>query len=136
MDNEKGILLAYGNLLVYYFFNNSICMTIAKIIRHRHKFHHYINDDLKAVSEDVHFKIVFSDPAELDKFEKWCVKNKGKYDYNKDESQQKGKMPKLKVFQGKEVCWCDVMGFYLLHIEGYIYHSALEPYKGEVYHKQ
>lgn len=111
-------------------------MTTAKIIRHRHKFYHYINDDLKAISEDVHFKIIFSDPEELDKFEKWCVKNKGKYDYDKNENKQNGKIPKLKVFQGKDVCFCDIMQYFLLHVAGYSFHSALEPYKGEVYLKQ
>ena len=111
-------------------------MTTAKIVRHRHTFHHYINGDLKAVSEDVHFKIVFSDPEELDKFEKWCVKNKGKYDYDKEENKQKGKTPKLKIFKGQEICFCDVMTFYLLHVAGYVFHSALEPYKGEIYTRQ
>lgn len=111
-------------------------MTTAKIIRHRHKFHHYINDDLKAVSEDVHFKIVFSDPAEMELFEAWCVKNKGKYDYDKEESKQKGKMPKLKVFKGQEICFCDIMTFYLCHVAGYSFHSTIHPYKGEVFVKQ
>ena len=40
-------------------------MHTAKIIRHRHKYHHYLNDDLKDVKEDTHFKIIFSDPSEL-----------------------------------------------------------------------
>jgi len=43
-------------------------MYTAKIIRHRHKFHHYMNDDLKEVKEETHFKIVFSEPAEFDRF--------------------------------------------------------------------
>ena len=34
-------------------------MNTAKIIRHRHKIHHYLNDDIKSVEEDTHFKIVF-----------------------------------------------------------------------------
>jgi hypothetical protein len=110
-------------------------MTTAKIIRHRHKFHHYINDDLKAVSEDVHFKIVFSDPAEMDLFEAWCIKNKGKYDYDKDENKQMGKTPKLKIFKGQEICYCDIMQYFLLHVAGYVFHSAIMPYKGEVYIK-
>jgi hypothetical protein len=108
---------------------------IAKIIRHRHKYHHYINDDLKAISEDVHFKIIFSDPAEETAFEQWCIKNKGKYKYNKDESKQEGKMPKLKELKSVDACWCDVMGFYLTKIAGYSFHSALQPYRGEVYIK-
>jgi len=110
-------------------------MTTAKIIRHRHRFHHYINDDLKAVSEDVHFKIVFSDPAEMDLFEAWCIKNKGKYDYDKDENKQKGKTPKLKIFKGQGICYCDIMQYFLLHVAGYVFHSAIMPYKGEIYIK-
>jgi hypothetical protein len=107
-------------------------MFSAKIIRHRHKYHHYMNSDLKDVREEVHFKIVFSHPDEMRRFEDWCKKHKGNYDYDKENSCQLGKMPKLKIFEG-ENCWCDIMSFYLLHEAGYSYHSSLEPYKGEVY---
>ena len=109
-------------------------MVTAKIIRHRHKYHHYMNDDLKEVTEETHFKIVFSDPAELIKFEKWCKANKGKYDYDKEQSCQRGKLPELKIFKD-EICWCDIMTFYLQHVGGYSYHSSIHPYKGEVYTK-
>jgi hypothetical protein len=34
-----------------------------------------------------------------------------------------------------EICWCDIMTYYLLHIAGYSYHSSIHPYKGEVYIK-
>ena len=54
-------------------------MYTAKIIRHRHKYHHYLNEDLKSVEEETHFKIVFSHPDEMLAFEKWCKQNKGKY---------------------------------------------------------
>ena len=107
-------------------------MFVAKIIRHRHKMHHYLNDDLKEVVEETHFKIVFSHPAEMRKFEKWCIKHKGKYDYDKEASRQTGKFPKLNIFRD-EICWCDIMTYYLLHEAGYRYHSSIHPYKGEVY---
>lgn len=29
----------------------------------------------------------------------------------------------------------DIITYYLLHVAGYTYHSALNPYKGEVYIK-
>jgi hypothetical protein len=109
-------------------------MYTAKIIRHRHKYHHYMNDDLKDVLEEVHFKIIFSHPDEMQHFEAWCKKHRGRYDYDKENSCQRGKMPKLKIFK-EETCWCDIMGYYLLHVAGYTYHSSLEPYKGEIYLK-
>ena len=110
-------------------------MYTAKIIRHRHKMHHYLNDDLKEVVEETHFKIVFSHPSEMRKFEKWCIKNHGKYDYDKEASRQNGKFPRLNLFKD-EICWCDIMSYYLLHVSGYEYHSSLHPYKGEVYIKR
>ncbi len=110
-------------------------MYIAKIIRHRHKYHHYLNDDLKDVTEDTFFKIVFSHPSELTVFEKWCKQNKGKYDYDKENSCQKGKLPQLEIFKD-EICWCDIMTYYLIHVADYKYHSSLHPYKGEVYYKE
>ena len=110
-------------------------MHTAKIIRHRHKHHHYINDDLKSVREVTHFKIIFSDPAELIKFEKWCMKNKGSYDYDKDHACQNGTLPEIKIFK-EEICWCDIMNYYLLHIAGFSFHSTIHPYKGEVYTRE
>ena len=107
-------------------------MYVAKIIRHRHKMHHYLNDDLKEVIEETHFKIVFSHPSEMRKFEKWCLRHQGKYDYDKEFCRQNGKFPKLNLFRD-EICWCDLMSYYLLHIAGYQYHSSIHPYKGEVY---
>ena len=91
-----------------------------------------MNDDLKLVTEDTHFKIVFSHPDEMELFEKWCRQNKGKYVYDKENSRQTGKFPKLKIFKD-EICWCDIMTYYLLHVAHYKYHSSLHPYKGEVY---
>ena len=110
-------------------------MFVAKIIRHRHKFHHYMNDDLKSVTEETHFKIVFSHPEEMTKFHEWCRKNKGNYDYDKDNSRELGTLPKLKIFKD-EFCWCDIMTYYLLHVANYNYHSSIHPYKGEVYVKE
>jgi hypothetical protein len=110
-------------------------MTTAKIIRHRHKYHHYLNDDLKEVEEETYFKIVFSNPVELEKFEQWCRDNAGEYDYDKENSCQRGKLPKLELFQD-EICWCDIMTYYLMHVENYEFYSTIHPYKGEVYIKK
>lgn len=110
-------------------------MKVAKIIRHRHKYHHYLNDDLKDVTEETHFKIVFSDPKELTEFCKWCEANEGLYDYDKENSCQRGTLPKLELFKD-EICWCDIMAYYLLEIKKYEFHSSIEPYKGEVYVKK
>jgi hypothetical protein len=111
-------------------------MKLAKIIRHRHKMHHYINDDLKSVKEETFFKIIFSLPSEMEEFKKWIKKNGGEYTYNKDECRQEGKMPPSvdELFKD-EICWCDIMTYYLVHIAGYSYHSSIHPYKGEVYTK-
>ncbi len=109
-------------------------MFVAKIIRHRHKYHHYLNDDLKSVKEETFFKIVFSHPSELTAFQAWCVENGGEYDYDKENSCQRGKLPQLEIFKD-EICWCDIMGYYLCHIAGYAFHSTIHPYKGEVYIK-
>lgn len=98
--------------------------------------HHYINDDLKAVKEETFFKIIFSLPSEMEEFKKWIKKNGGEYIYNKDECRQEGKMPPSvdELFKD-EICWCDIMTYYLVHIAGYSYHSSIHPYKGEVYTK-
>lgn len=109
-------------------------MYVAKIIRHRHKYHHYLNDDLKEVKEETQFKIVFSHPDEMNLFKKWCKRNKGKYDYDKEHSKQLGKFPQLEIFED-EICWCDIMTYYLVHVAGYDFHSTIHPYKGEVYTK-
>jgi len=107
-------------------------MHTAKIIRHRHKYHHYLNDDLKEVKEETHFKIVFSDPAEFDKWKVWCLDNGGEYDYDKENSCQKGTLPKIPMFH-LEICWCDIMTYYIMHVAGYEFYSSINPYKGEVY---
>ena len=109
-------------------------MMTAKIIRHRHKYHHYMNDDLKEVTEETFFKIVFSEPAEMDLFKGWIAKHDGEYNYNKEESKQEGTFPKVPMFHD-EICWCDIMTYYLLHVAGYSFHSTIDPYKGEVYFK-
>lgn len=110
-------------------------MYTAKIIRHRHKHHHYINDDLKSVEEETHFKILFSHPDEMDEFENWCKQHKGEYEYDKENSCQKGTFPQLEIFK-EEICWCDIMTYYLLHEANYVYHSSIHPYKGEVFTKE
>lgn len=112
-------------------------MTTAKIIRHRHKYHHYLNDDLKDVKEETHFKIVFSDPKEMERFKIWVKENGGDYDYDKENSCQRGKIPPGVDQRFKdEICWCDIMSYYLLHVAGYNFYSTIHPYKGEVYLKQ
>lgn len=106
----------------------------AKIIRHRHKHHHYLNDDLKSVTEETHFKIVFSHPSEMDLFTEWCKQHDGEYDYDKPNSCQRGTLPQVETFR-EEICWCDLMTYYLVE-SGYRYHSSIHPYKGEVYVKE
>jgi hypothetical protein len=110
-------------------------MHTAKIIRHRHKYYHYMNRDLKDVREETHFKIVFSDPAEFERFRQWCETNKGVYDYDKENSCQRGSLPALEIFKD-EICWCDIMTYYLLHVAGYQFSCTIDPYKGEVYQKE
>lgn len=110
-------------------------MNTAKIIRHRHTHHHYMNELLKSVKEETYFKIIFSDPSELTEFEKWCVQHEGLYDYDKEESCQRGTLPKIEIFK-EEICWCDIMTYYLLHVAAYKFHSTIHPYKGEVYTKE
>ena len=110
-------------------------MHTAKIIRHRHKFHHYMNDDLKSVTEETHFKIVFSEPAEFDQFREWIKQHDGEYNYNKEESKQEGKFPEMPIFHD-EICWCDIMTYYLLHVVQYKFYATIDPYKGEVYIKE
>lgn len=110
-------------------------MQTAKIIRHRHKYHHYLNDDLKDVKEETHFKIIFSDPQEMEKWKAWCKKHKGNYDYDKENSCQRGDLPELPAFKD-EICWCDIMTYYLLHEAHYKFYSTIHPYKGEVYIKE
>ncbi|RYX99701.1 hypothetical protein EON78_02925, partial [bacterium] len=80
--------------------------------------HHYMNDDLKDVKEETHFKIVFSDPIEMEKWKEWCKKFEGEYDYDKNNSCQRGKLPKIEMFRD-EICWCDIMTYYLLHVAEY-----------------
>ncbi|MEJ7768001.1 MAG: hypothetical protein WKF89_09330, partial [Chitinophagaceae bacterium] len=104
-------------------------MFTAKIMRHRHKYYHYLNDDLKSVKEETFFKIIFSEPLEMNAFKEWCERNGGLYDYDKENSCQRGRLPKLEIFKD-EICWCDIMCYYLLHVQGYKFKSALSPYKG------
>lgn len=93
-----------------------------------------MNDDLKDIKEETHFKIVFSDPAEFEAWKLWCLNNDGEYNYDKEQSCQRGSLPKIEAFKD-EICWCDIMAFYLVHVAGYDFHSTIHPYKGEVYVK-
>ena len=54
--------------------------------------------------EETFFKIVFSEPSEMDLFKLWIERNGGVYDNNKEESWQQGKMPKAvdKLFQDEK----------------------------------
>ena len=94
-----------------------------------------MNDDLKDVKEETHFKIVFSHPHEMAKFCEWIAKNGGEYKYDKENSCQAGKFPKVELYED-EICWCDIMTYYLLHVDSYEFFSTIEPYKGEVYVKK
>lgn len=123
----------YRNVLLARF-RHTLFMHVAKIIRHRHKYYHFMNGDLKDVKEETFFKIVFSHPEQLRAFKKWCRDNKGEYSYDKDNSRQEGEMPQLKIMKGA-VCWCDIMAYYLLHVAGYTFKATISPYKGEVYIK-
>ena len=58
-----------------------------------------MNDDLKEVKEETHFKIVFSDPIEMEKWKEWSKKFEGEYDYDKENSCQRGKLPKIEMFR-------------------------------------
>ena len=100
-------------------------MFTSKIIRHRHKYHHCLNDELKSVTEKTHFKIIFSHPYEMNDFEKWCKQNKGKYDYDKENSCQKGKLPQLKIFKD-EICWCDIIDLLRKSFQFKIKYSAYQ----------
>lgn len=111
-------------------------MKTAKIIRHRHKWLHTINDDIKGCDEAVYYKIVFSDPRDYDKFIDWVKGNKGEYNYDKETNTSNGNLPELAEFGDKKTCWCEVMSFYLLEVEKYEFNSIIEPYKGEVYWKK
>jgi hypothetical protein len=93
-----------------------------------------MNDDLKDVREETFFKIVFSDPTEFELWREWCIKHNGLYDYDKEQSCQRGLLPQLEIFKD-EICWCDIMSYYLVHVARFSFHSTIEPYKGEVYIK-
>ncbi len=106
-------------------------------MRHRHKTHHYINDDLKEVIEDTQFKLIISLPSEMDKWKQWVKDRGGEYKYNKELSKQEGELPDVKdIFGDEEFCWCDTMTYWLLHVAGYRLDMLItNPYKGEVYRK-
>lgn len=112
-------------------------MKLAKIIRHRHKICKYLNDDLKSVEEDVHYKYVFSDPAEMQKMQDILGEYGGHYDYIKEENKQVGPFPDgLKDILGEDICWCDCFTYIVLEKMGYQFHSIIaSPYKGEIYIK-
>lgn len=110
-------------------------MQVAKIIRHRHRLEHYLNEVIRKVEEDVHYKILFSDPEEKKRWDAWLEQNGGKYEWNKDQDKvtEDSNLPELKEFEGQDICFCDVFTHYTLNIAGYSFHSTLNPFKGEVY---
>lgn len=110
-------------------------MKTSKIIRHRHTYHHYMNDHLISVEDQDHWKLIFSDPNEMDRFQLWMKENKGEYVWDKEKNEHKGKTPDLKVFEGKDPCFCDIFTYYLTELAGYTFHSALLPYRIEIYTK-
>lgn len=71
----------------------------------------------------------------MDLWKEWCVKHEGEYDYDKENSCQAGKMPKVPRFHD-EICWCDIMTYYLMHVADYKFFATIHPYKGEVYTRQ
>ena len=56
-------------------------MDTAKIIRHRHKYHHYLNDDLKSVKEEKEFSKISIDNRFILQAVKSIVKDIQEYDY-------------------------------------------------------
>lgn len=111
-------------------------MNTAKIVRIRHREERYKNDELTQIDIEDEFKIVFSHPDEMKVFKEWVVTQGGKYDFDKKSGHHMGEIPPMKDFFGDEdFCWCDIMTYALVHVMGYSFHSALFPYKGEVYVK-
>lgn len=114
-------------------------MKTAKIIRHRHKIVHYVNDEIQSngIFLEEHFKIIFSHQSEEDDFQRWIKVNNGFYKWDKDTKKmsEESKLPDLDVFKDKGDCFCDVASHYFLVVAGYSFHSALSPYKGEIYVK-
>lgn len=110
-------------------------MTTAKIVRIRHRTEKFKNDERVDIDIQDEFKIVFSNPSEMKLFKDWIEKEGGKYDFDKETGFQLGEMPKPKIFEGEDICWCDLMSYYLLHVQGYKFHSAILPYKGEIYYR-
>ena len=66
----------------------------------------------------------------------WVKDNKGEYNWDKEENEQKGTLPVLKKFEGQDICWCDIFTYYLLHLEQWNFYATLSPYKGEIYIKR
>lgn len=110
-------------------------MKIAKLIRHRHRFDYYLNDTLRGVEEDVHFKILFSDLEEKKKFDEWLKEFNGYYKWDKEENKvtEDSKLPALEGYDPNELCWCEVAQFFLLNIADYELQFISSPYKMEVY---
>lgn len=108
-------------------------MITAKIIRHRHTFKHEINGTLRGIDHEDHYKIVFSDPQWSINFTNWLADHNGiyKWDY---ETQKVSEVSNLPGEEGLYYCWCDVFSHFL-SANGFSFHSALSPYKGEVYVK-
>lgn len=112
-------------------------MKVAKIIRHRHRIELYMNDTLTGVEEEIHFKILFSTIDEKKAFEKWVRDKGGEYEWdgNNNKVAEKSKIPEIEGYDSNSNCWCSVGQHYLLNVAGYIFHSTLTPFKGEIYIK-
>jgi hypothetical protein len=111
-------------------------MRTAKIMRHRWKHYSEMNGDLKEVREETFFKIVFSNPHDMTAWENWIKERGGEYKYNKELSRQEGTLPDVKdLFGDEDICWCDVMTYYIMHVIHFDFTDLIQPYKGEVYTK-
>lgn len=111
-------------------------MYMAKIYQKRHERHHFVNKTLVDVEEEIHYKIIFSHPEEMEKYEKQVKKDGGLYQFNKDTSIQEGKLPRMKGMKKGTYCWCDYTTYYLLYHAGYDFQESTSPYKCEIFIKK
>lgn len=103
---------------------------MAKIYQKRHQ--HTVNGVV--VNDVIHYKIIFSEPSEMKAFEKQVKLDGGRYNFDKDQSIQKGKLPKMSGMKEGDYCWCDYTTNYLLNA-GYEFKESTNPYKCEIYLK-
>lgn len=112
-------------------------MKTAKIIRHRHKIVHSINDDVKSVYTEDFYKILFSHEEEMQMFLEFVEDNGGKYKWDKETNKttEDSKVPDKGVFEGCNSCMCDVFSMFVSHF-GWEMNFISSPYKFEVWIKE